>query len=317
MTITGQERLLGQNVHAVTGAFGFSGKYLARRLLDAGHSVVNLTGTPGRPDPFGGRVETRLFNFDDADAMAESLKDVRVLYNTYWVRFNHPRFTHADAVRNSLVLFEAAKKAGVERVVHVSITNADPQSPLEYFRGKGQLEEALKTCGPSYAIVRPAVLFGAEGILINNIAWTLRRLPVCGIFGDGRYHIQPIHVEDLAAIMEEQGRSRENCIVNALGPEDFTYRELVEMIGAAIGKKRLIVSVPPWLGFAFAWVIGRMMGDIFVTREEITGLMADLLHVPGERPAGSVRLSDWAARNADTLGRVYFSELARRIPQNG
>ena len=312
-TISG-EQSTGRKAHAVTGAFGFTGKYVARRLLAAGHRVVTYTGSPRKEDPFDGQVEVRLFNFNDASAMAESLKDVQVLYNTYWVRFNHPRFSHADAVRNSLALFEAAKMAGVERLVHVSIANADPHSPLEYFRSKGRLEEALKVLGLNYAVVRPAVLFGAEGILINNIAWTLRRLPVCGIFGDGKYHVQPIHVDDVAAIMVEQGQSREFNLINALGPEDFTYRELVDMIGAAIGKKRPIISVPPSLGYAFAWAIGKLMDDVFVTRDEITGLMADLLHVPGQPATGSTRLSDWIRQNADTLGRVYFSELARRVP---
>ena len=315
MSELNREQASGQKAHAVTGAFGFTGKYVARRLLEAGHRVVTLTGSPHRPDPFGGRVEVRPFRFNDVAAMTESLKDVEVLYNTYWVRFNHPRFTHADALRNSLVLFEAAKRAGVERIVHISIANADPHSPLEYFRDKGQLEEALKASGLNYAIVRPAVLFGDEGILINNIAWTLRRLPVCGIFGDGSYHVRPIHVDDVAAILVEQGQSRETRVINALGPENFTYRELVNMIGAAIGKKRPIISVPPWLGYAFAWAIGKMMGDIFVTRDEITGLMADLLHVPGQPPTGSTRLSDWVRQNADTLGRVYFSELGRRTPK--
>ncbi len=303
--------------HAVTGAFGFSGKYLARRLLDAGERVVTLTNSPNRPNPFNEAVEARPYNFGNIDAMSETLADVRVLYNTYWVRFNHDtpgpaRFTHSAAVRNTLDLFEAAKQAGVERIVHVSIANANAHSPLEYFRGKGELEAALNTSGLSHAIVRPAVLFGPEDILINNIAWTLRRFPVFALFGDGRYRIRPIHVDDLARIMAEQGKSTENSLLNALGPEDFTYRELVEMIGAAIGKKRPIVGVPPWLGYWSSWFIGKLVGDIFVTREEIAGLMAGLLHVPGASATGLTRLSDWARANAATLGVHYHSELGRR-----
>ncbi len=303
--------------HAVTGAFGFSGKYLARRLLDAGERVVTLTNSPNRPNPFGNAIEARPYNFGKLDAMAESLADVRVLYNTYWVRFNHDksgptRFTHSAAVRNTLDLFEAAKRAGVERIVHVSIANADERSPLEYFRGKGELEVALRASGLSHAIVRPAVLFGPEDILINNIAWTLRRFPVFALFGDGRYHIRPIHVDDLAGLMADQGKKAENALINALGPEDFTYRELVEMIGAAIGKKRPIAGVPPWLGYWSSWFIGKLVGDTFVTKEEIAGLMADLLHVPGAPATGSTRLSDWARANAATLGVHYHSELGRR-----
>ncbi len=299
--------------HAVTGAFGFSGKYIARRLLDAGSRVVTLTNSPDRPNPFAGQVEARPLAFDDVRALTASLADVEVLYNTYWVRFNHKLFSHADAVRNTLVLFEAAKAAGVERIVHVSIANADTASPLEYFRGKGHLENALKASGVSHAIVRPAVLFGPEDILINNIAWALRRFPVFCVFGNGSYHIQPIHVDDLAALMVEQGGRRENVTVNAVGPEDFTYRELATQMGEIIGHRRPIVGIPPWLGYWSTWLIGKLVGDVFVTKEEIAGLMADTLHAPGAAPTGTTRLTDWMREHAATLGKRYHSELARRV----
>lgn len=299
------------NIHAVTGAFGYSGKYIAQRLLDAGHNVVTLTNSVGRPNPFGERIRAFPFDFDQPDRLAEHLEGVSVLYNTYWVRFNHRLFKHADAVRNTRTLFEAARRAGVERIVHVSITNPSEDSPLEYFRGKATLEKALAATGVSHAILRPAILFGKEDILINNIAWTLRRLPVFGVFGDGRYRVQPIYVDDLAALAVEQGASRVNAIINAIGPETFSYRELVECIGRAIGKRRPIVSTPPWFGYAASRIVGKLVGDVVVTRDEIRGLMAGLLAVDAP-PAGTTSLTQWAKANAETLGRSYASELARR-----
>ena len=211
-------------IHAVTGAYGYSGKYIARRLLDEGQVVITLTNSVSRANPFGDRIKPFPFHFDQPALLAERLKGVSVLYNTYWVRFNHRLFKHADAVRNTLTLFDAARKAGVQRVVHVSITNPSENSPLEYFRGKAALEKALAASAMSYAILRPAVLFGKEDILINNIAWILRRFPVFGVFGDGGYRLQPIHVDDLAALAVEQGKSHSNTIINAIGPETFTYR---------------------------------------------------------------------------------------------
>lgn len=210
-----------------------------------------------------------------------------------------------------MILFEAARQAGVKRIVHVSITNPADDSPLEYFSGKARLENALIASGLSYAILRPTVLFGKEDILINNIAWTLRHLPVFGVFGDGQYRVQPIDVEDLAALAVQEGESRVNGIINAIGPETFTYRELVAMIGRLIGARRPIIGVPPWLGYAVAAVIGRVVGDVVVTQDEIEGLMADLLHV-NTPPTGRTRLTDWIREHADTLGRHYTSELARR-----
>ena len=298
--------------HAVTGAYGYSGGYIAARLLGQGREVVTLTNSPGRPHGFGDRVPARPLCFDDPARLAAELTDVDTLYNTYWVRFNHAAFRHSEAVRHTRVLFEAARTAGVRRIVHISITRPDEHSPLEYFAGKGILENALRDSGMSYAILRPAVIFGDEDILINNIAWALRRFPVFGVFGDGSYRLRPIHVEDLAAMAVTAGASQENLILQAVGPDSFTYRELVTEIGKAIGCERPILNLPPGLGYVMSRIIGYFVRDVFITREEIRGLMSGLLDVDG--PAGgATRLGDWCRANATTLGRSYASELARRI----
>ncbi len=296
---------------AVTGAFGYSGKYIAHRLLDADTEVITLTNSLHRPNPFGERVQAYPFHFDEPDRLAEQLRGVSALINTYWVRFNHDTFTHEMAVQNTLTLFRAAQAAGVERVVHVSITNPDENSPLEYFSGKGRLEYALIESGLSYAILRPTVLFGKEDILINNIAWMLRHLPVFGVFGDGSYRLQPIYVDDLAALAVEQAMQRKNVIIDAIGPETFTYRGLAKTIAKIIGVWRPIVGVSPEIGYRAGKLIGKIMGDVTITRPEIEGLMADLLYVESP-PAGRTRLTDWARAHAATLGKTYANELARR-----
>lgn len=300
-----------QQYHAVTGAFGYSGKYIARRLLDRGHKVMTLTNSANRKNPFNGNVPAYPFNFDNPAGLKESLKGVTVLYNNYWVRFNHKTFTHADAVENTITLFNAAREAGVERIVHVSITNPSEDSRLEYFSGKAKLEKALIKSGVSYAILRPAHLFGKEDIFINNIAWALRRFPVFCVFGNGNYRLQPIHVDDLARLAVKQGSLRENRIIDAIGPETFTYKELVRAIGNIIGCRRPVIPVPPALGYGIGYIIGKLMDDVFITRAEIDGLMADLLYVDSI-PAGETKLTDWAQKHAASLGQKYTSELARR-----
>lgn len=297
--------------HVITGAFGYSGKYIATRLLAEGCRVRTLTNSVKRANPFGGQVEVRPFNFDRPDELVESLRGADVLYNTYWVRFNYSFFQHESAVQNTLTLFEAAKKAGVKRIVHVSITNPSEDSPLEYFSGKARLERALIESGLSYAILRPTVIFGQEDILINNIAWALRHLPVFGVFGDGKYRLQPIYVDDLAALAVEQGKRRENVIIDAIGPETFTYRDLAHVIREIIGVRRPIISVPPALGYAVGWVIGKLVGDVLITWPEVKGLMADLLCTDSP-PAGKTRLTDWVREHKDMLGRNYANELVRR-----
>ncbi len=300
-----------QPIHTVTGAFGYSGKYIAQRLLEKGYTVHTLTNSLHRQNPFGEQVSAHPFTFDQPERLAASLDGVSVLYNTYWVRFNHKLFTHADAVKNTLTLFDAAKNAGVERIVHVSITNPSSESHLEYFKGKAILEKALIESGISYAILRPTVLFGKEDILINNIAWALRKLPVFGVFGDGQYRLQPIYVDDLALLSVEQGAKRDNVIIDAIGPETFTYKALVQTIGSIIGKRRPIISVSPTLGYIAGTIIGKLVNDVFITREEIEGLMADLLYVDSPA-AGQTKLTDWIQEHSDSLGKNYASELARR-----
>jgi NADH dehydrogenase len=208
-------------------------------------------------------------------------------------------------------MFQAAKEARVKRIVHISITNPSEDSPLEYFSGKAKLEKALKKTGISYAILRPAVLFGKEDILINNIAWTLRHFPVSVVFGDGQYRLQPISVDDLAVLAIHYGEKDENLTIDAIGPETFTYKGLIQQIGRIIGKRRPVISVPPTVGYCAGWIIGKMVNDIIITREEIGGLMADLLYVDSP-PAGRTKLTDWVNEHADSLGRRYTSELARR-----
>jgi uncharacterized protein YbjT (DUF2867 family) len=296
----------------VTGAFGYSGKYITHRLLAMGRAVRTLTNSVNRPNPFGDQVQAMPFNFDQPELLAESLRGASVLYNTYWVRFDYHDFSHAAAVENSLRLFDATRQAGVRRVVHISITNPSETSPLPYFSGKARLERALVESSLSYAILRPAVLFGKEDILINNIAWTLRHLPIFGVFGDGNYRLQPIYVDDLAALAVENGLLQANSILDAIGPETFTYRQLVGTIGDIIGKRRPVISFPPELAYWSGWLIGKLMGDVLVTRDEIAGLMQDLL-VTSSPPAGETALTTWAQQHAATLGLYYASELRRRL----
>lgn len=298
--------------HAVTGAFGFSGSYIARRLLDRGHEVMTLTGSPYRQSPLQGIVRPFPFDFDSPDRLARTLAGVDVLYNTYWVRFNYRgMFSYDDAVKNTLALFKAARNAGVRRVVHVSITNPSTDSHLRYFSGKAELEEALKASGMSYAILRPAVLFGHGSILINNIAWFLRRFPVFTVLGDGQYSLQPIYVDDLAALAVEQGSSDDNTTIDAIGPETFSFIGLVRHIKDSLDLSRAIIRTPHEIVYLMTMLTGLFVHDRILTHDEVEGLMENLLCVDSP-PAGSTRLSDWISDNHDSIGMEYFSELKRR-----
>jgi NADH dehydrogenase len=160
------------------------------------------------------------------------------------------------------------------------------------------------------------VLFGKEDILINNIAWALRRLPVFGIYGSGRYRLQPIHVDDLAAAAVARITGETNETIDAIGPETFYYRDMVEMIAREIGSRAPMVAMPPMLAYQGVRVLGWIVGDVINTRDEIRGLMQERLYVQSP-PLGTTKLSDWVRASCRQIGRRYTSELQRRLDRVG
>lgn len=302
-------------LHVVTGALGYTGRAVAERLIAQGVRVRTLTNSTDRPNPFGAALDIKPLAFDDADALARSLDGCEVLYNTYWVRFNHRLFNFERAVANTKALFAAAKRAGVARIVHVSILHARKADDLGYYKGKHELERELESLGVSHAMIRPGVLFGRFDVLVNNIAWVLRRLPIFGVFGDGSYALRPMHVDDMADLMARAGAGREDQIIDAVGAERFTYRQLVSEISRIIGVRKPIVSVPPSAGYAVSKLVNPMVNDVIITREEISGLMRGLLD--SDQPAtGSTKLTEWAEMHKAELGVRYANEIGRRIERS-
>lgn len=297
----------------VTGAFSYSGSAIAGLLLDAGRNVRTLTFHPDRAHPLRGRVEAAAYHFDDPVALAQSLEGVTTLYNTYWVRFDHGDTTFADAIANSRALFEAARRAGVTRIVHVSIANPTIDSPLPYYRGKALVERALAEADVPYSIVRPTWIFGGDrDILANNIAWILRRMPIFAIPGDGGYPVQPVHIDDLATICTHAARADGNVIVDAAGPQTMSFEELVRAVRRAVAARTPILHLPPRLMSAAARALGLLVRDIVLTPDEIKGLTAGLL-VSHETPLGQIAFAEWLGENGASIGRSYANELQRHF----
>jgi len=297
-------------LNVVTGALSYTGKYITRRLLSMGERVRTLTGHPDRQNPFGEQVSVSPFSFDDPAELTDNLRGATTLYNTYWVRFPHGQVTFDEAVENTRTLIRAAEEAGVRRIVHLSITNASEDSPLPYFRGKGLLENAVIHSRLSYAIIRPTVIFGAEDILINNIAWLLRRFPVFVAPGSGDYRVQPVFVGDVAELAVSAAHQDEDVIVDAVGPDTYTFDELVRLIADKIRSKARIVHASPALALFLSRMAGYLVNDVMLTRDEVEGLMANLLVSDGPR-TGQTRLGDWLDANAESVGAKYASELGR------
>ncbi len=301
------------NLDLVTGAFSYSGAYIAQRLLREGRGVRTLTAHPDRDHPLRDRVPALSYRFDDPVALAESLQGVTTLYNTYWVRFERGAATYPAALRNSKALFHAARRAGVRRIVHLSIANPSLDSDLPYYRGKALVEHALAEAGVPFSIVRPTWIFGGEHeVLANNIAWILRHVPVFAVPGDGRYLVQPIHVEDLARICLNAAKADRDLILDAAGPETMSFLDLVHAVQRAVGSRAPVAHLPGFAMVAVARVLGLLLDDVVLTADEVKGLTSGLL-VSRHEPLGQIAFSDWVRNHSSSLGRAYANELKRHF----
>jgi NADH dehydrogenase len=296
----------------VTGAFSYTGAAIARSLLARGFSVGTLTNRSipvGDPGALDGAYPLQ---FHNRRALTEALRGAEVFVNTYWVRYPYVGVGFDTAVRNIGVLLEAARDAGVQRIVHVSVSNPSVDSPLGYYRGKAHAEALVRQLGLPYTIVRPTLVVGENDILVNNIAWFLRRLPVFGMPGAGDYRLQPVTLEDTGEIVADAALASGDATIDAAGPDIVTFEELVRAIAAAIGREPRIIHLPPALSLLFLRAAGQLVGEVILSREELAGLMSELL-VSHEPPRGTHSVLDWLAAHGADAGRTYSSEFKRHV----
>lgn len=302
-------------IHTITGALGFTGKYIAKQLIEKGYTVRTLTNSPDRPNPFRGKLQIFPLDFKNENELINSLRGTDVFYITYWVRFPYKSrnlsFIYSEAEENTKKLFDAAKKAGVGKIVYVSISNPDENLPYEYFYRKARIEKYLMASGVPYAILRPCVIFGDEDILFNNIAWAIRKFPFFPVFNAKECKIQPVFVNDLASLAIEYGQKKENVLIDACGPEIFHYRDLVRTICRILNKRRLVFTLPRSVIYYVGKIISMITGDQILTRDEMNGLCDGLMY-SRNAPLASTRFTAWLKENKEIFGKRYANETKRR-----
>lgn len=289
----------------VTGAFGFTSYYIAERLLANGQRVRTLTGHPDYSTPISDEIHIEPYHFDDPKALTENLSGADTLFNTYWIRFPDRGTTFTDAVDNIRTLVHAAQKAGIRRIVHFSVANVDA-SALPYFRGKARAEEVVKSSELTHAILRPTLIFGRGDVLINNLAWFLRRLPVFPVIGDGDYEVQPVHVGDVAELAVELGKQNTDQTLDVAGADTYTFEEFMRCLARGLDVSCRFVHTPPRVAYVGTTIVGQIMGDVILTRNEMRALMDNLL-VTESSPRGGIRFDEWIGENGHVLGNQYNS----------
>lgn len=291
--------------------FSYSGRFIAEELLARGWEVVAIgRNPPAQADALASRVSFQPLLLDDESALAGALAGCDAFFNTYWVRFEYGGATFAQAVERSERLFRAAEAARVRRIVHLSVSNASPDSPFPYFRGKAAVEAALQSSSCSHAILRPTLIFGGrQEILVNNIAWLLRRLPLFLLPDDGRCRLQPVSVFDLARVAADVGETGDNLVLDLAGPETFTFSEFVAEIKEAVGGHARLVTAPNGFVSVCAQLAGRLLRDRLLTRDELGALTSGLLTC--KTATTESRFTNWLEASAAWLGTKYAHELRR------
>jgi NADH dehydrogenase len=302
-------------LNVVTGSFGYIGKYITKELLSQGYAVKTVTTHPEKPNPFGKLVQAASYSFDSPDLLTDYLEGSNTLFNTYWVRFNYKKWSFEQALENTNILFRCARDAGVKKIIQISVTNPSEKDDLPYYRGKALQEKAVKDLGLDFTIVRPTLVFGKEDILVNNIAWTIRKFPIVPIFGSGNYQVQPVFVEDLGKIVVEASQQESETVIDAIGPETYTYKEFLSLIARELNRNVSFFHTSPSVGIFLGQLIGVFVRDIVLTSDELKGLMLNKL-TSQQKSNGKTHFSDWLRENKKTIGSGYTSELDRHFYWN-
>jgi len=307
--------------YVVAGGIGYTGTYIVRRLLaERDIKITVLTNHPNRKHEFGTRIRVEPYNFDNPAKLRETLRGAKCVINTYWskpikvtkVRLNYHASSFTDAVKNSKLLVDACVEAGVKRLVHISVSNPSRDYDYEYFGGKLEVEDYIRDSGLSYAILRPTLVFGDEDMDLNNITSLIRKYPFFLIFGDGKYKVTPVFVDDVAREVVSQSCLMENITEDAVGPETYEFEELVKLIAGSVGKQLRIFHVNKAFIPLVCWGLSLVHGDKVVTPQEMHVLMDGLMHSISN-PIGETRFSEWLETRNQTFGTEYHSEVERHF----
>lgn len=291
---------------AVTGAFSQTGHAIAQALHARGRSVRSITRAP--PDP-SGRIPVIPPAFDDPAALTQALRGCEVLHSTYWARFGIGG-SFDPLVENSRILYDCARRAGVKRVVQVTVAHADAPTGIPYWEAKGRLESVLRESGLPHSILRPALIVGPQDTLINNVAWAMRRLPMMAMPGRGQYRVRPVAVDDLGELAAAHGERSGDVAVAAVGPESFTYREFLAAVRDAMGARCLLAPMPARAARLTANALGAVLREPLLGPGEVEAMRRGLLHVDGEATCPT-RFSEWLDAHASGLGRTFHSQRRR------
>jgi uncharacterized protein YbjT (DUF2867 family) len=294
---------MSMRVVTVFGGTGFLGRRVVRHLRKHDFSVRIASRHPDRSRGLFGSGDPQLrvvgANIHDERTVADALADAYGAVNAVSLYGEHGRETfhsvHVEAAKRVAIL---ARRAGVERLVHVSGIGADAASPSLYIRKRGEGELAVQAAFADVILFRPAVMFGPDDAFLTTILELLRRLPIYPMFGRGRTRLQPAYVEDVAeAIARALQRTQTHAITfECGGPRVYSYEELLHALAREADLKRILIPLPFAAWRALAWT-AELLPNPPVTRNQVELMQVDNVCSPGVPGFAELGISPQSVEN--------------------
>ena len=258
----GKDELMAQPTATVFGGSGFIGRYIVQRLARRGWILRIAVRRPDEAlflKPLGdvGQITPIAVNIRDERSVGAASAGVETIINLIGILYERgPQRFAAVHAQGAERVARAARAAGAARLLHVSALGADPQSPSLYARSKAEGEARVHEQFPSAIIVRPSIVFGPEDDFFNRFAEMARVCPVLPLIGGGHTRFQPVYVGDVAhaAVAALETPDAAGGIFELAGPRIYSFRQLMELLLAEIGRKRILLSLP--------WSLARLQARV-------------------------------------------------------
>jgi uncharacterized protein YbjT (DUF2867 family) len=250
---------------AITGGTGFIGRTLARLLVAEGHGVVLIARGHDHSDPAIRQLPCSTFcrsGLDDPQQLAQAFKGCDAVAHCAGINreigAQTYRRVHADGTRH---IIDAARLAGVKKILLLSFLRARPQCGSRYHESKWAAEEIVRHSGLDYTILKAGVIYGPGDHMLDHLSHAFHTFPVFAFVGFEEKLIRPTAVEDVAGIMKaallDGALSRQTVAVT--GPDEMTLRQAVRRVARVAGRKPVMFPLPVWFHYAFAWCIERIL----------------------------------------------------------
>jgi NADH dehydrogenase len=250
---------------AITGGTGFVGRHLARKLISEGHEVVLISRGVDHRDSTIRELAGATFapiGTSDITSLTTAFEGCQAVAHLGGINREIGDQTYAKVhFQGTANVVEAAKVAGVEKILLLSFLRARPNCDSPYHESKFAAEELVRHSGLDYTIFKAGVIYGSGDHMLDHITHALHTFPIFLLVGFKKQPVRPLAVDDLVKVMmasiDEGELSR--MTVPITGPEEMVLGEAVGRIARLAGKRRLTFPVPVWLHYAMAWFFERTM----------------------------------------------------------